>query len=76
MKSREKKKDVRQKESEALRQELEEARRRLFDLRTQAVTEKLENPMQMRRTRRQIAMLHTILRERELAARNQAAANQ
>ena len=39
----------------------------LFDLRSQAVTEKLEDPTQIGKTRKQIARLNTILREKQLA---------
>jgi len=41
-------------------------RRHLYDLRTQAVTEKLENPKQLKSTRRDIARLLTEKRRREL----------
>ena len=46
----------------------------MFDLRTQAVTEKLEDPSQLRKTRREIAQIKTILRQREVAAKQPAAA--
>jgi len=44
--------------------ELDRLRRHSFDLRAQAVTEKLENPHQLGATRRDIARLLTVLRER------------
>jgi len=44
--------------------ELEQLRRHAFDLRAQAVTEKLENPHQLTQARRAIARVLTILRER------------
>ncbi len=44
---------------EQLSAELEEARKRLFTLRTQAVTEKIEDPNQFGRTRKTIARLLT-----------------
>jgi large subunit ribosomal protein L29 len=44
--------------------ELEEER---FRLKFRAATEALENPMQLRFIRRDVARLHTVLRERELA---------
>lgn len=44
---------------EQLSAELEDARKRLFTLRTQAATEKIEDPNQFRRTRRTIARLLT-----------------
>ena len=59
-------KEVREKASEQLGHELQEKQKHLFDLRTQAVTEKLENPSQLRKTRKEIARIKTILRQREL----------
>jgi len=46
---------------------LREAKESLFNLRFQASTEKLDAPSNLRKTRREIARLNTILRERELA---------
>jgi len=43
-------------------------RRHLFDLRSQSVTEKLEDSSMLKKTRRDIARLLTVQRERELAA--------
>jgi large subunit ribosomal protein L29 len=43
---------------------LEQLQRHLFDLRAQAVTEKLENPHQLKQVRKDIARTLTILRER------------
>jgi len=43
---------------------LQELRRQLFDLRSQAVTEKLENSKAIINVRREIARLKTIMRER------------
>ncbi len=60
-------KEIREKQSEALRHELIERRKHLFDLRCQAVTEKLENPSLLRKTKLEIARIRTILRERELS---------
>ena len=42
---------------------LEELQRHLFDLRSQAVTEKLENSKAITNVRRDIARIKTILRE-------------
>ena len=42
---------------------LEELERRLFDLRSQAVTEKLENSKAVINVRRDIARIKTIVRE-------------
>jgi large subunit ribosomal protein L29 len=44
---------------EELRQEEKNLRKQLFDLRSQAVTEKLENPRQLRNLRRDIARVLT-----------------
>ncbi len=46
---------------------LNEAKQSLFNLRFQASTEKLDAPSNLRKTRREIARLCTILRQRELA---------
>jgi len=59
-------KEIREKETDHLKHELEEKRKHLFDLRSQAVTEKLEDPSQLRKTRKDIARMQTILRQREL----------
>ena len=45
--------------AEELRVETDRLRRKLFDLRAQAVTEKLENPKVLGNTRRDIARLLT-----------------
>ncbi len=50
--------------SEELHNELERLRRHTFDLRAQAVTEKLQNSNQVGATRRDIARILTVLRER------------
>ena len=62
-------KEVRERNVEALTHELADRQKHLFDLRSQAVTEKLEDPSQLRKTRREIARIKTILRERELEQR-------
>lgn len=56
--------EVREMNTEALHQELDRMRRHLFDLRAQAVTEKLANPNQLRHTRQDIARVLTVLTER------------
>lgn len=58
-------KEIREKDDEALRHELTEKQKHLFDLRTQAVTEKLEDPTQIGKTRREIARIKTIVAQRE-----------
>jgi large subunit ribosomal protein L29 len=68
-------KEIRDKETEHLKHELEEKRKHLFDLRTQAVTEKLEDPSQLRKTRKDIARMQTILNQRDLEAKKTEKAN-
>jgi len=59
-------KQIREKETSHLNNELLDQQRHLYDLRSQAVTEKLEDPSQLRKTKKDIARIKTILREREL----------
>lgn len=56
--------DIRVMKTVELHGELDRLRRHLFDLRAQAVTEKLENPHGLDLTRRDIARILTVLRER------------
>lgn len=65
-------KEIREKNTEAIVAELAEAQKHLFDLRTQAVTEKLEDPSQLLKTRRNIARMKTVLRERQSQEAKQA----
>ena len=65
-------KELREKETEHLVHELADRQKHLFDLRAQAVTEKLEDPSQLAKTRREIARLKTIMRQRELAKEKKA----
>jgi large subunit ribosomal protein L29 len=59
-------KEIKQKETDHIRHELAEQQKHLFTLRTQSVTEKLEDPSQLRKARKDIARLKTVLRQREL----------
>jgi len=59
-------KELRDKKVEDLRREVIEKQKHLFDLRSQAVTEKLEDPSQIGKTRKEIARMKTILRQREM----------
>ncbi len=56
--------EIRELKTPELHAELEHLRRHLFDLRAQAVTEKLENPFRLTAARRDIARILTVLRER------------
>ena len=62
--------ELREMNPDELVDELENYKRRLFEIRTQAVTEKLEDPCQLTKTRQNIARIKTILRQRELAQQN------
>jgi len=59
--------ELREMSEDQLTFSLKEAQESLFKLKFQASTEKLDAPSALRRTRREIARLKTILRERELA---------
>lgn len=59
-------KDFVKTETEQLHHDLLERRKHLFALRSQAVTEKLEDPSQLRKTRKEIARLMTTIRQREV----------
>jgi large subunit ribosomal protein L29 len=52
-----------------LAKQLEEARRELFNLRFRHATRQLVNTSEMRRVKKDIARLLTIMREKELAER-------
>jgi large subunit ribosomal protein L29 len=54
-------KEVLEKDVDGLTAELSSQLKHLFDLRTQAVTEKLEDPTQIGKTRRTIARIKTVL---------------
>ena len=61
-------KELKEKETDVLQQELTAQTKHLFDLRSQATTEKLEDPTQIGKTRRGIARIKTLLHQRKLEA--------
>jgi large subunit ribosomal protein L29 len=61
-------KQYREISTDELKSKLEELERRIFDLRTQAATEKLENSKAIVNTRRDIARIKTVLREKTVAS--------
>ena len=63
--------EIKEMNPDELVEELERLERRLFDIRTQAVTEKLEDPSQLTKAKRDVARIKTVVRERELAANRQ-----
>ncbi len=58
--------EIRELRAEELYDKLEELEKQLFGLRSQAVTEKLENLMAIKNVKRDIARVKTIMREIEL----------
>lgn len=61
--------EIREKTDDVIREELSSQEKHLFALRSQAVTEKLEDPSQLNKARRTIARLKTVLRERQIQKR-------
>lgn len=62
-----KKEDLAQATVDELNNKLEDAHQELFNLRFQRATGQLKNPARMREVRKNIARIHTYLRQRELA---------
>lgn len=60
-------KEIREKSSSDLEKELVELKSELFKLRFQLATNGLDNPMKIRDTKKDIAKIKTVLREREIA---------
>ena len=60
-------KKMREMSEAELNAELIKMKKDLFNLRFQHVTGQLENPIKMRETKRDIARVKTIIREKELA---------
>ena len=65
-------KELRQLTGEELSEKAKQLTQELFNLRFQLGTGRLENPMQIRKTKRSIAQLKTVLREVEQAGRKKA----
>ncbi len=61
--------EIRAMSSEELVKQLQAANRELFDLRLKATTKQLVNHREIPRTRKKIAILQTIMKERELAGK-------
>ena len=59
--------EIRKMTSSDLEKELVELKSELFKLRFQLATNGLENPMKIKNTKRDIAKIKTILKEREIA---------
>ena len=57
--------EIREMSVEDLKAKIDELTRERFNLRFRSATESIENPMRFRSLRRDIARMHTILREKE-----------
>jgi large subunit ribosomal protein L29 len=62
--------DIRGMRPDELQGKLDDLERHVFDLRAQAVTEKLENSHAIQNVRRDIARVKTIMREQQLKGRS------
>ena len=60
-------KKIREMTEVELNAELDNMKKELFNLRFQHVTGQLENPVKLRETKRDIARVKTVIREKELA---------
>jgi len=65
-------KDVHELEDSELEQKLRDAKTELFNLRFQHATGQLDNPLKIRDAKRAIARIQTVIRQRELGARQKA----
>ena len=59
--------DLRKMNDQELRERLDGQYKRLFELRAQAETEKLEKPSEVTQAKREIARIFTILKERAVS---------
>jgi len=66
--------EFRQKATDELRTQVKKIHEEHFNLRFRRVTDVIENPGQLRELRRDLARIHTVIRERELADARKAAA--
>ncbi len=67
-------KELREMSDDQLEFSLREAKQSLFNLKFQASTEKLDAPSNLLKTRREIARINTVLRERQIAKESAGAA--
>ena len=59
-------KDIRELTDDELSDKLQDAKEELFNLRFQLATGQLDNPMKLKETKREIARVQTVRRQREL----------
>ena len=62
--------EIKEMSSPELEKELSELKTELFKLRFSLATNGLENPMKIKEVKKDIARINTILRQRELEAKN------
>ena len=67
-------KDIRNMDPEAMKKELEGLLKEQFNLRMQRATGQLANPAQMRKVRRDIARIKTIMKEKQMTEKKGEAA--
>lgn len=60
--------ELRELPDDELRQQLNDSKEELFNLRFQVVTGQLDNPRRIKQVKREIARALTVMREREIAA--------
>ncbi len=65
--------EIREHSDDQLLIELEAFERQLFDMRSQGATEKIEATSELKKARRDVARIKTVMRQRELEARASAA---
>ncbi|MBN2582713.1 MAG: 50S ribosomal protein L29 [Planctomycetes bacterium] len=61
-------KEIREHSDEQLATELQALERQSFDMRTQGATEKIEATSELKKIRRDVARIKTVMRQRQLAA--------
>lgn len=67
-----KSKEIRGKEDAEIRFDADKLSQELFGLKFRTLTEGMQDPAKIRRNRRDVARMQTILRERQLGIRGQA----
>jgi large subunit ribosomal protein L29 len=66
-------KEIREHSDDQLATELQALERRIFELRSQGVTEKIQATSELGKARKDIARIKTVMRQRQLASEGQKA---
>ena len=69
MKAKDRGRELREMTEDELNRKLTDSKDELFKLRFQLATGQLDNPMKLKEVRRKMAMVKTVMRERELGIR-------